>query len=368
MITIEQKTGSRTKVILSGRMQPKAPLADQRTQRLVKAWYPGTNNPSIQILGSDYGSVELEGVWDEAYIDDIQIAIDGAYFVGLDLPSIVAIFDSLRSDGIEVSFTWEGLKFDGIIKEFEANWHHSKRVEWRLTIERTSVDWGDFDEYIEDMPASPEDTLAKLKSRFEKAIQKWGSALEQASDIEARYIKKPLATLTAGIMEVSDLLNKTVDFVTESAKIAKSAIIALENVKVGLDDLVYDLKAIPYEYRSVANEAKVLAEPLSAELALEGSPSEVVENNVKAAQVKNALVADIIDMIAIINDVRYSFMTLVEPELLDVYVVKQEDTLESISNHYYGTPDYAYILQEYNKLDSTILRQGTVLLIPEEVG
>jgi hypothetical protein len=108
-------------------------------QRTVRTDYPGADDPTEQVLGPNFTPFTVEGVWDDRY-NPIQTGVefvDGERTGFLD-PGGYAVdewrrFEAMVRRGNVVRITFEAVVIQGVITDFEVDYHHGNRIGYRFT-------------------------------------------------------------------------------------------------------------------------------------------------------------------------------------------------------------------------------------------
>ena len=360
-MVISQDINGGYEIQLTGHNLPFRPVKDSKAERIVKTWYPGADTASVQVLGHDYQEMELTGLWDEVFTPATKLIVEGQVVQNPMPNDLNQAMAAMMENGKPVDISWEAIDGTGYITAWEVEYETTTRMSWRLVLSRISVDFGQVDISLK-KPPRPKSLLDNIQG----AIDTINNAMDDMSDLERQYVTGPLAKLNSMLNQVSDLVHRAMDFATEPAKIARSAITTLENVKQDALDIVDDARALTGQYRRVTESFGHLSRPIAWEYhggSDRGPESAETETKTAALKRQVSSIATGIAAEAVILQTQYAAQ--VHSTAIAVHIVRQNETLQSIAWRYYRNRDRWTDIADMNGLDSGLLETGTVLLIPE---
>ncbi len=130
-LEIEETSGARRIVVLTGRALPYRGAAWGGSQRHKLSWYAGNPKGTLQVLGPQESPTNLQGTWKSRFLGSES----GAVFVaGFDevtnAQGLVEVFDELRRAGNALRVQWGRQVREGILSEFEPSYITIEDVRW----------------------------------------------------------------------------------------------------------------------------------------------------------------------------------------------------------------------------------------------
>jgi hypothetical protein len=330
-------------VALNGAFMPHVPFEFGGTQKVVKDYYPGSNEPAVQILGSRESDQTIKGVFKTKRFRDSELQTAAVEFQEK--------IDSLRMRGnlLKIQLgTW--VRY-GFMEEtaFKLSRLSSIEYEMKFAIVGLKPPVG--------YKFAIDDGNPIVASR--ELSQKLTKSLDEMSNIPSAMPTNLVDDLNSYISGISSAVGKITGFVdgiiSDVEALQNSANRAIGMIRFYRSYLSVTARKINFMYLSIKNMAPI-----------PGFSS--AEYN--AAQIKNwahinLSVSNIYSLQSIMAQLQKRFELLAKSVPLVRHLVKNGETLQSISMKYYNNSEYWSKIKAHNKLESTTITAGQVLEIPK---
>lgn len=298
--------------------------------RTSKTWYPGSQEPTVQILGPEEGPLEFGGVFNDHLFQATGHAT-----------ALVSLIDRVRKSGHPVVITYGPFMRRCVWKDARFRVMDITRIGYKLRFEiiRTGIGTKRRISQVLDIPgvdaaANAAESLSGLLGALPKGL---GNAQIEAAIQAANNVVNSIAG-AGSVLEVLGEFGKVIS--------PNSAKLALNN----LDEASTDTKAV--------NDALVQLDYT----AIAGTNfSSLTNGGLQASQAFGANLSVAREIFSI----RPRVASLAnETNQNTVYVASQDDTLQSISHSFYGDAGRWPELVKSNGLTSTHVTPGDQLKIP----
>jgi len=373
---------------LLGRMSPRQPFAYGGTQALVKEWYPGNSEPTVQVLGAREDTTKITGRFQAKHYANPPGQM-GEMFRSI--PQMMADeMDGLRKRGNLCKFT---------LGEW-VRWGFVEKTDLKM---KTLADF-DYDIDLFIIGDKPPSECKFVEEEFGLPLDLNSELMKAAADMEANALM-PFEAFSPGLFfEINALIGdvatalsvvtKFVDGVLGAAenaqKLAKKAVglvkyaqakISKYKAQVGAlnaysfkDDLastwsetnaVMSAKYVMQQQTATSKAPTLSAAQQAAAQAKTAAYAVNVSTSQKAAAVSGGKSIDQI-LAQMKNQFAFLALSLGIPKAR--HLVKSGDSLETISMKYFATVDKWKSIYDHNKLtDSNIAPLvGSVLEIPKQ--
>jgi hypothetical protein len=351
-----QETGGKT-IVLRDRACPFPEVEWPTEQRSKKTNYPGNPAATIQVLGFDLNNLTIEGEWNERFLSG-AVMVDGLSKF-LSVPELADIFDRMARGGREVRVQWLGIVRFGILKKFTPTWLRKTDAKWRMEFEWTRAD-----------DNAPEE--AKLPSigfglsDLMKAINFAEDLLALAPDLASSLSAACVSQIRSLSDEVS-LLVQLVRAIESLINLPTAVFGAIEAAVSSIRDQCTELiRRLSGARMSARDESTA-----SMGSALTADPSLPNQAPQSPAAQQAAFESWSRTLAKTLAEVRHqALMTSselrqrVRAESGKRLTVREGDTLALIAAREYGSDEYATYLAHVNRLQTTLVPPGTVLLVP----
>lgn len=327
---------SNNQIVLLGNMMPKQGLERAVNLRSQKEMYPGNDEPTVHVLGTEESDITIKGrFYDKRYSD----------------PDFYGVANEMR-EALE-----EMAKRKPLVRLTLGEWRRYALMSVVKTSERTLADIDYEITFIIFGPNRPRNY--QLVDRFEDVPVDVNAALiAEALEFQRNYSAAPdsvpasiadiLNDLTGSVASVVNLVTGFVDTVVSTGEdITNSVGRAVGLIRYARNTLV------TYRRRVGA---------ISYSLGLSGV--NVPQRYRATAYIANSLNATL-SLQEFLNQLLKRFEALSRTVPLARHRVIFGDSLQKISTRFYGSPDFWKRIYDHNKLTSTDLTRGVVLEIPK---
>ena len=320
-------------------------------------WYPGNAVATVQMLGAEEKPTVISGMWKDRFLksatDEGQavsptaIALaDGQQVV--DVFDLVARVEEMRLAGQLLEVKWDGLTRHGLLLRFRQAWLRREDVEWEM-----EFGWVSRGE-VQTAPTLP---LVPSANDFADTVRGLTSQLQEAfSSPPFQVVEEFTAEVAAAVSEIDDAVLEsenavrgTMEQVSAPVDAAERTLAAAESIKRAASSIVTTVETFP--------------------------PVEVVKTgSISTLSLGDALVADVY-VRRLKQLARQLELTAAEQGqvlrasarqevLLASFVAPGPMDLREVSTHFYGQPDGWRTLLEYNRLETSTLSAGMLVLVP----
>lgn len=339
---IRELTGSRREVRLTGRALPHRPAAFGGTQANVQTWYPGNNVATLQVLGARESNLHLTGRWASSKLvgavaltgfDDIPS--DGGTILAEDL---VKVFNRLRIAGNTLEVMWGPEVRRGILATFDPSYQRVEDVDW--TMEFVWSQRGDEQPSRAAAPENPvQTTQAAMNAVSDVAAQEPPGLVANA----VSAVRAGVGTLRRGI----STFTQTVSQIQTTAEVASARVQQLQSIT---ETVVNTGRAIRKGSLDLPYTALLPIDDVVQVLRAENWRMDLGRNTrrTQSAAVRGR------------NDVARRAV----PGYLAIVTLRENQTLRSLANDYYGSADAWTTIADANDIVGSYAAPGTVLVIP----
>lgn len=328
----------------------------------------GSPYTTQQPTGARENVTELTGSWSDYLLGsspnataDVEVTTatdefgaDGAMVISVSSEpartarAAAAAVDDLRVRAPLVRVSWAHIVRVGRVKRFVQRWNTPEDLDWDLTFA-----WIGREEDAEMAPPAATDPAADvrlLESGMSRVFDATAFSIAAVDPTAIEAVDQWMAGIQGAIFELADNVRSRVTGAASSVDVFRRGLGLL-----GFAAEQANLMALEIESR-VAATWIANADP---EDLTDVSPSLVVAMLAQkraAAQAARRLRAAAIrrrfDLIATVEDV------------VDIYVVRDGEDLQSLARHVYGSAAAWTTLRDFNHLDSGSVPSGTVILVP----
>lgn len=314
-------------------------------QRTARDDYPGAEEPVEQVLGWNYAPFTLSGVWDDRY---------GGEDFAL---STWQEFELLIKRGNPVRLDFEQVSITGLIKGCEFTYKRRDLIGYKFTfsphqrIEKETVlaePAGGFRATMDPR------TVAKLARAKLEALQA-AQALATAANLSVvqgaladadmfRDLTADLDSISAAIGSVENIVNEQIFKFESAANAFLRATQILASVKTTCATALTRIRAVGATTALGVQTATALLD---------------------FDTWNRGLGAQLREMIVTADDSQKQLNARSQPAVRNLHRARANESLYTISNHYYGTPHRWREISERNGLTALVLDGGELLVIPD---
>jgi nucleoid-associated protein YgaU len=358
-VILEYKDGrpqSADQVVLKGQFMPHQPFTFGGEQRLVKEYYPGNSEPTVQVLGpkeSDLkikGGFRIKGLKRQYGQDSGGTSIEAAQVREFAL-QYQELIDAMRLRGNLVKITMGHWHRWGFIENVSFDMKTKADIAYEISFFIVGFNPPKNSKILtssDDNLIQPNKDLTNAALAAISKMQQFPTDMPQSI---ADFLNGEISKVAAAISLATNFVNSIVTSAEQIEASVNRAIGLLKNARSTISSTGRRINAIATDFTS-----------LGASVTNEWQKS--------IATVKS---------INHINDMRGNFQTLaaslaaLQAKMIALqttvpafrHLVRDGDTLQKISTKYYNTPDNWQKIMEHNKLTTTVLTSGTVLEIPK---
>lgn len=375
-IVIEQLTGDknlRSKIIMSGRCLPFQGTEIGLEQRIISEKYAGASEKTVQVLGPSDLPVTMEGRFATRHM------LENDFFIIEDTSGTRTRVDTAEwarkklfefcKQGQEVRVSWGqdpfSVSYIGLIRQvtfpektpLDIRW--SMDFEW-ITVASLRVDRSQILQVTEDPK--------NLVEQIEDALEWVDDRIGELRGAYQEYVQNNIVVMNNLLSMAQGLVDKTFDLATLPALALRNVAMVAGNVKQGMFTMQTDSIGLIISYTDAAASMASVANGFAI---MPWAPNMDSSTDDGDAQATSALAA--LEFEAILRKIKHTAARIVAQsgsadtnEIKTIHEVKDGETLRNLSMLYYGTQDSWLTIAETNDLESTVISEGMVLLIPEE--
>ncbi len=346
---VEIKNGSEMtadQVTLVGAMMPKDSLEFGGTQKIVKTYYAGSSEPSVQILGPREDDVTIRGSINLKHLSDTSLYIDKESAA----QEMQELIDAMRIRGNLVKITLGEWKRYGFIEHSKFKMRTLGDIDYEISFSIAGFNLPK-NYYLVD--GSDGDLIAPNKDLTKKLVEQMSLNNNQPSEMPVSVSD----TLNAAISDIAEKVALVTNFVdsalSDIQKLEASAQRAIGLIKNARAFISRTSRTIGSISRDTSNLGSMFTSELDKTLA-----------TLKNVEHLNKVQRNNRDMTSYLKSLQERFASFISTIPLRRHLVAQGDTLQKLSVKYYGTADNWKKIMDHNKLLSIELVEGSVIEIP----
>lgn len=334
---IEELTGPKRLLVLSGRALPYRGPGWQTAMRHSLAWKAGSPIGTIQPLGPKEEPTTFQGMWKDRFVGAFVAAAGFNYDIALAQDLCRAMYDLVRS-GNQVRVQWGPFVRTGILGSFKAEPQRLQDIAWEL-----ECVWNAFD----DLTPAPAGRAPRNEADLKQRLNAMDDTLafeppNLAADFSAGVVSG-ISTLRDRASVVFDAVREVNTAVATPAQTLGAIATAVSDIRVEAESEIVRLLDAPGEFvRSL--------DRLSDVLSFEGW-RRTQAKDVHAFRYSAQLTE---------GDVRQE----AAPGSVGVVLMPAGVTLRSLAASIYGNPDAWNLIANANGLTGSDVPAGTPLIIP----
>lgn len=374
---IEELTGDRRILSLSGRAAPYRPVAFETRHRISSTAYAGFSQKTQQPLGAESGPTTVQGSWKNIYLAAHLVALvsgvvgdpddHAASSVDTDTAEgLCEIVDDITRKGQLCKVTWAHLVRIGRLSKFIQKWHNTNDCEWEI-----EFDFIGRDESLKTgtpPPASVSDTSQQASKAYKDVDD--ATSFDNVPDLDQSFasaIDVHVSALQQSVIDLDDTVTARVTGVSDSLDSTRRAIATCQLVEDTAANLIAELgarvaaTAVAYDASAISIGAGVTSFTVSPYRDLRGAdPGQVLSAAIGMA--KTAAAARRLKNVC--GRQRIALARQAEANVIAVVKIRAEEDLRDLALRYYGTAHGWTTIRKFNGFAGSQVDPGTIVLIP----
>lgn len=419
LFSIEELSGQKRLVELTGRALPYRPFELGVAQRLTTTWNPGYAEATATVLGVMYDPTTVNGMWKDRFIQtpsgesvggvlgvtqDIRgavTAVSGSLSGGFGeqsdfkppivknaeaVPSVrdaVALFESITAEGQLIEVTWDAQRRQGFLRRFVPSWFTVHDASWEMHFEWTGLGEEPFLAEEAKSVASVADEIREIVANLSGTIDEIGAITDELDDLVTSQLQAIVA-LSEDIGEAAKSVNKLINLPTSAAK---RTVATLNSVVAYSNDMMESFESEPYaaQHRD-AQRADGFGGTSTRSEALTLRQTEIdagrvpgPDTNVDSTGIQQVSPVNVIGRVDVAYQVkrlarrlaataalrRSQLLRQIGAEIEETYTAKEGDNLRDVARRVYDDVDEWRRLMLFNELSTSVLIPGQLILIPK---
>lgn len=328
-------------ITLAGSFMPHGAFEFGGTQQIVKKFYPGNSDPSVQMLGARESDQTIKGKLKEKYLDRELAGSAEAYQEAL---------DAMRIRGNVVRIMLGEWKRYGVIEEVKFGLIRRNEIDYEIRFSiigfRPPTDCKFVDEDTDPLRINRELIAAALEAL--QNAQRYPDSMPQSL---ADQINSAISGVASVVSTVTGFVDSVVNDALALQNSANRALGMLKYARAYISRTNRQIGSISIAFYSLGSQFNSEAQKTSAYIRNLKFITEVKATNQSLASQLAAMQKKFANLARTIPMVRH--------------LVAEGDSLQKLSVKYYGSADNWERILVHNKLESTALVKGTVLEIPK---
>lgn len=332
-------------IVLAGTFAPKQPFNYGGSQQIVKEYYPGSTEPTVQVLGPREKNTKINGTLKTKFFNVME---------NVDMRKAAQeyqeLIDAMRLRGNLVKITIGEWRRYGFIEAVDFNLKTLTEIDYEIDFSIVGFNPPTNYKFV---GRSDDDLIAPNKEITEAAA----AMAAKGKDFPAEMPQSVADLMTGAIDSVAGAVGNVTNFVTgivdDAEQISKAA-----NRAVGL---------ISYARATISSTSRrigMVSNSISGLGASFTSQSDKTKATIKNAKHIASVQRDFRSLSLLLASLRARFAALSATIPMYRHLVKDGDTLQSLSIKYFNSSDKWKKIYDHNKLTSTELVRGAILEIP----
>ena len=323
---------------LLGNLMPHTPFSFSGAQRIIKEYYPGNDEPVMQILGAMEDNIKIKGD-----LKDINYGAESLTTQNRGLSyRVMELIDDLRKRGTLCKFVLGPWQRYGYIENSVFDLERITRLKYELTLNIIGEN------------APTQDKIIQVDERPD--IADAAKILDQVEGFVAQnrpFDNLPNRTIAQFINEQVSFVQSRVNLVTD---FVDEVFTSVDNIRQSVNRALGLIGGLQRQIRRYQRELG------NIDFFTPGGP---VASGYFYLQTANSSIASSVRLSGLLESLRARISSRLAAVPLATYRVVEGDTLQKISARFYGTPDNWRMIQEENDIAAgAVLEANTVLDIP----
>jgi hypothetical protein len=358
-IEIRQIEGSDpVTVVLKDRAMPYQEPSFKAVLKTKKTTYPGNPVATQQVLNPDDDNTTFEGMWKERFLKG-SIGVNDNFDAVTSVDQALAVFENLARAGKLVRVQWLSFVRVGLLVGFDVKPQNAVDMKWELEFEWQSRD----DSLVGSRAAafevpSPDDLLNLLNT------------IEDIVTMAPGLVQSFNAVIVSAIRDIGDKLGEVVNLLRVVEAVVSLPAQVEGAIRAAVLSLVRQVQELTRKLSDRWNES-VMGKALALGLAtsttsptVAGSQSSALTSQASYAAWSRSLTLSLGTLSFAAQRAYQGVAERVKPQGLRVVTVAEGETLYSLAEKLYGSPDFANFLAVANGLTSVRVPPGFQLRAP----
>jgi len=338
------------RIILIGDMMPHQPFKFGGTQKIVKDYYAGNSEPTVQVLGSRESDLQIKGRLKSKKISAPAFIQSGGQQLREFAQEMQQQVDAMRIRGNLVRITMGEFQRFGFIESVEFNMKTLADIDYMVNFSIVGFNPPRDCKVLGGTKTVPVDINKTLIADV-AAMQAERSVLPDGFNRSlGEQLKDAVSTVAGAVKNVTDFVDTVLDEVDDIRS-------ALARAK-GL---------ILHARNTISQQAQRIGvfNPLNGQDSPSSIPAGVgIGQAYLAAEHIKATASDMFDLTNLLASMQDQLEALRQTEPLARHRVVSGDTLQRLANKFYNDSEQWIEIYDHNNLISTALEVGTILEIP----
>jgi hypothetical protein len=365
-ITIEEITGSKRIIRLTGRGLPFRPLPFSTEQRAPTDWLPGSPFGTLTVLGPTEKDTTIHGEWKDKFLGKNRLD-PGSSPVTVNSEAVTtvrevdALFHELLRHAQLIEFRWGHIVRRGVLVNYDREWKNLNDLTWHATFR-----WISLGEDIAPVVFNASGSYGDIKN---------GMAVEMAGlgDIEVPDIIGVTSSFVTALKDFQNAFQEAATFVAEVAKqvvdLIVSPIRAARDLMATFDDVIRTAEdLLNYVESQFGSETGLDTGPGGAGAAgiILGKPYPVQTESEKRVSLVflDSLKRWAFRMRSFAATAQETLKTSLGADVSSVYIVRDYQSLKDVAQEVWGSPFEWRRLMMFNDLNGIEVPAGTVVFVP----
>lgn len=382
--TFQEITGEKRKLTLTGRALPYRPLSLSGTMRAEVTYYPGSPEPTLQMLGSTEEETTITGMWKDRFItlDSGFARLNNTALP--DAKSIIDLVDDMRRKGQLIEIAWDEIVRQGYISQFEQTWSNRRDVEWSITFH--CINQGDtIPNATVPTISKPDQFAATVQNAAETAAQSFGPDILQKFLTKTRTAKGASGRISERFKQIAvkaaivPSISKSQLFLQRAKSFSDTFSLEILLARSALDNALNGVNNKAQLVEDVLSRSNaVLQKATSFAIALRNRP---LEDYILNAAANSTTVGQVLAIAASTRELNRNMSNLAR-EMANTrattkavkkrdsspmsapFVARQGDDLRKVARITMGDSNAWRIIAAYNNLQTSELEPGQRVYIP----
>lgn len=347
---IKGKEKVKDAITLVGSFMPFKPFEYGGTQKISKDYYAGNPEPVIHVLGSRENDTVIRGRLKSKRFKDVDSFTDVQQKVTV-CREYQELIDGMRLRGNIVKVTLGEWRRYGIIEECSFKLNRLSDIEYEIKFSIIGFNLPKECKLVGEPDTDLISANKTVTSEAAKQLAAMKSYPESMPRTLSEFLDEAIGTVATVVAQVTGFVDGALTDIENIEKSATRAVGLCRHARATISRTGRRIGAIGYNTST-----------MSAGLTTASFKSAALTANTRHFQSVLAGLAGLAALMALLQ-ARFAQLSASTP--IRRHLVKQGDTLQTISMRYYQTTDNWSKIYDQNKLTSTVLTVGSVLEIPK---